>query len=260
VTADGILKPELLAPSIWVPAPVLPGTKQFRRSEALWALAGATRHTINRRLRDLREDAELPEIMCDQLPPIIFAMVERTMKEQKVIHSRYQHVDGTSFAAPIVSSVVAQMLEANPKLTPAMVKHILTSTAHRVPYFPRIRQGFGILDARDAVSEALQDRAVIEHKVIPSPLIEEGELVFAYFNDHAEKVNLVGDFNQWSPTAMPMKKGDDGIWRVTVPAPPPGKYNYKFLVNGSEWIDDPGNGMREPDHHKGFNSVVKIST
>ena len=32
--------------------------------------------------------------------------------------SHYKRVDGTSFAAPIVTSIVAQMLEANPGLTP----------------------------------------------------------------------------------------------------------------------------------------------
>src|SRR5262249_36965389 len=141
-TADGILKPELLAPAIWVPAPLMPGTKIYQRAQALWLLASAPRYALNRRVREMWEIAELPEMIQDHVPPIIRAIVERTLKENKIIHPKYQHVDGTSFAAPIVTSIVAQMIEANPKLTPDLIKHILTSTAHRVPYFPLIRQGF----------------------------------------------------------------------------------------------------------------------
>src|SRR2546430_6065858 len=42
---------------------------------------------------------------------------------------RYQHVDGTSFAAAVVSGVIACLLEANPALTPAQVREILVETA-----------------------------------------------------------------------------------------------------------------------------------
>jgi serine protease AprX len=45
--------------------------------------------------------------------------VRQRINDQKFIHPHYQHVDGTSFAAAIVSAAVAQMLEANPALTPA---------------------------------------------------------------------------------------------------------------------------------------------
>ncbi|MCK4776141.1 MAG: hypothetical protein KAT30_15205, partial [Candidatus Krumholzibacteria bacterium] len=47
----------------------------------------------------------------------------------------------------------------------------------------------------------------------PSPEIVEGGAVFRYFNSDAKKVLLVGDFNNWSPTADPMKDlNGDGHW------------------------------------------------
>ena len=66
------------------------------------------------------------------------------------------HVDGTSFAAPIVSSVVAQMLEANPAISPQQVKRILIDTAERLPDAPADQQGWCAIIAARAVERALQ--------------------------------------------------------------------------------------------------------
>ena len=65
-------------------------------------------------------------------------------------------VNGTSFAAPIVSSVVAQMLEANPRLTPQQVKRILIDTAIRLENVSVDRQGWGTIIPSRAVERALQ--------------------------------------------------------------------------------------------------------
>jgi subtilisin family serine protease len=66
----------------------------------------------------------------------------------------YLAQDGTSFATPIVTSVVAHMFEVNPDLTPAQVKEILTSTAHPVAGADPFSQGAGALDARAAIEKA----------------------------------------------------------------------------------------------------------
>ncbi len=67
-------------------------------------------------------------------------------------------VDGTSFAAPIVTSVVAQMLEANPELTPQQVKLILVQTARRLPNVEVDKQGWSALEPQSAVQRALELR------------------------------------------------------------------------------------------------------
>jgi subtilisin len=41
----------------------------------------------------------------------------------------YTNLDGTSMAAPHVAGVVAQMLSANPNLTPTQIRQILLETA-----------------------------------------------------------------------------------------------------------------------------------
>ena len=71
---------------------------------------------------------------------------------QKYIARDYQHVDGTSFAAPIVASIAAQMLEANPKLSPKDVRAGLLQTARKLDGVSPEIQGAGLVDASAAVA------------------------------------------------------------------------------------------------------------
>jgi subtilisin family serine protease len=71
----------------------------------------------------------------------------------------YTTSQGTSFACPHVSGVVALMLEANPRLTPDEVVTILRATANPMPYEERI-VGAGYVDARNAVRRVLGLTAV----------------------------------------------------------------------------------------------------
>jgi serine protease AprX len=89
------------------------------------------------------------------------------IKGHNLITAAYKHVDGTSFAAPIVSSVAAQMLEANPVLTPQEIKHILILTARRVPQAEVDRQGWGVVDPEAALAAALESRPRPERRRLP---------------------------------------------------------------------------------------------
>ncbi|MBC7921735.1 MAG: ABC transporter permease, partial [Ferruginibacter sp.] len=54
----------------------------------------------------------------------------------------------------------------------------------------------------------------------------------------SSRVALAGSFNSWNPLAKPLQKvGNDWVGRVRLM---PGRYGYKFVVNG-KWITDPGN-------------------
>lgn len=66
----------------------------------------------------------------------------------------YTTSQGTSFACPHVSGVVALMLEANPTLTPDGVVSMLRATANPMPYEQRI-VGAGYVDAHNAVRRVL---------------------------------------------------------------------------------------------------------
>ena len=100
-------------------------------------------------------------------PARIRELVAAKIKGHNLITASYKHVDGTSFAAPIVTSVAAQMLEANPVLTPQEVKHILILTARRVPHAEVDRQGWGVVDPEAAVAAALEMRPRPERRRSP---------------------------------------------------------------------------------------------
>jgi subtilase family protein len=71
----------------------------------------------------------------------------------------YTTSQGTSFACPHVSGVVALMLEAKPTLTPDEVVTILRETANPMPYEERV-VGAGYVDAHNAVRRVLGLSAV----------------------------------------------------------------------------------------------------
>ncbi len=66
----------------------------------------------------------------------------------------YLSLTGTSMAAPVVAGTVALMYQANPALTPNLVKAILQYTAEHKSRYNDLTQGAGFLNARGAVQVA----------------------------------------------------------------------------------------------------------
>ncbi|MCX5801614.1 MAG: glycogen-binding domain-containing protein [Candidatus Eisenbacteria bacterium] len=77
---------------------------------------------------------------------------------------------------------------------------------------------------------------------------------FTYEDPGAASVSVAGGFNNWSTTTNPMTKDGKGVWGVAM-ALGPGKYEYKFVVNGSSWIADPDNPIVVGDNG---NSQIEI--
>jgi serine protease AprX len=157
-TLDGFQKPEIIASSIWVPAPILPNTPTAKAAELLDILDDTSDEELHVIIRNYPNvDAEL-DAALDRPVHSIRQIIALKMRNEAMITRHYKYVDGTSFASPIVSSVAACMLEANPKLTPQQVKRILISSAERLPNHEVDRQGWGVINPRKAVEMALQMR------------------------------------------------------------------------------------------------------
>jgi len=64
---------------------------------------------------------------------------------------RFMYMSGSSMATPITSGAAALVLQANPSLTPNMVKMILMYTAQQLPNFNMFEQGAGQLNIEGAI-------------------------------------------------------------------------------------------------------------
>lgn len=154
-TIDGLQKPEVIAPGIWIAAPILPGTPTAEQA----VLFSKLEHAKDAELNDIVRrhpgvDADLDQAAA-LAPYIIRNLAWVKVRNNNVISGHYKHVDGTSFAAPIVASIAAQMLEAAPHLKPHQVKSLLIKTAVRLPQVAIDQQGWGIVNARLAIDLAL---------------------------------------------------------------------------------------------------------
>ena len=63
---------------------------------------------------------------------------------------------------------------------------------------------------------------------------DEAMTKFSCNAPEAQQVFLAGSFNDWNPADIPMKRLDDGTWSTELKLEP-GKYEYKFVVNGAWW-------------------------
>ncbi len=153
-TIDGLQKPEIIAPAMWLAAPILPNTPTAAEATLLHALDAAEDHELDGIVRASPGVSRALDEAVGREPYLVRQIVAAQLHDQKVIDGHYKHVDGTSFAAPIVSAIVAKMLEANPKLAPHEVKRILIDTAQRLPHVPVERQGWGVVQAAAAVRQA----------------------------------------------------------------------------------------------------------
>ena len=157
-TIDGLQKPEIIAPGIWVAAPILPSTPTAEQAR-LYSELDAVADDELRKIIESRTgvDKDFDEA-CSLPVPLLRQLITIKLREGNVISQHYKYVDGTSFASPIVASIAACMLEANPLLTPQGVKRILMETAERVPDVDVERQGWGVVNPRRAVEASLRTR------------------------------------------------------------------------------------------------------
>jgi serine protease AprX len=108
----------------------------------------------------------------------------------------YLTLSGTSMAAPVVSGTVALMLQANPTLTPNLIKAILQYTAEQHEDYNALRQGAGFLNTLGAVRLAKFYR---ENKVgsrMPVQKIWSRELIWGNHRISGGYINPKG--NAWS--------------------------------------------------------------
>ncbi|MFM9910050.1 MAG: S8 family serine peptidase [Chitinophagaceae bacterium] len=259
LTIDGLFKPELVANAIWIAAPILPGTKEKEEAELLNRAFSSTNESLIKEWPVLQK--KIPTTLENgQIIDVTFIrkILAERIQLTKFFSPHYMHVDGTSFAAPIVCAVIAQMLEIEPALDPASIRRVLFSTAKRLPLITPEKQGFGYIRPRHALLQIIKKEVIM--KPHESPYLNKRKKMIEFFIEHdfAQQISLAGSFNHWAQDVLLMEPGRKGMWKIEIPMLPNGTYRYKFFIDDKMWVEDVENPLREPDGFNGWNSLLVV--
>jgi serine protease AprX len=156
----------------------------------------------------------------------------------------YISLSGTSMASPVVSGTIALMLQANPSLTPSLVKAILEFTAETHVEYTDLIQGAGFLNARGAVELAQKigsgtatldpnmpqdDPTPWGRHVIWANQLVDGDLLAAL---------ALGTNTTWGATAVGGANGGDNVLRSTDCAADVGCDKIVWATNTLDRVDD----------------------
>lgn len=76
---------------------------------------------------------------------------------------------------------------------------------------------------------------------------------------HAQHAHVVGEFNGWNHLAHPMKRQKDGSFNLTVEIPAGREYRFRYLIDGSRWVNESEADGYEYCHFAGCdNSLLNI--
>ncbi len=162
--------------------------------------------------------------------------------------SPYMALTGTSMAAPVVTGTVAQMLQANPKLTPNLVKAILMYTAEQYPGYKLLEQGAGFLNSLGAVRLAQFYKTAHRGALVPVEPIWSKQVIWGTHRLHGGI--MVPSANAWktgvvwgSPKAF--DDGDNIVWGTACGAPDCGDRIVWGTADGDNivWGTDDGDNI-----------------
>ena len=108
-----------------------------------------------------------------------------------------------------------------------------------------------VMTGSSAMSQELTNFNFRGRQRVVSPQVDGDKVTFRLSANHANAVNLTGN---WLRGGVPLQKGTDGIWSVTVDAPSPEIYTYNFVVDGVS-INDPHNFMVQRDGTRYLNML-----
>jgi hypothetical protein len=109
-------------------------------------------------------------------------------------------------------------------------------------------------------ARVVRDRtpAVASGPAVTAPPAGVQVVRFSLAAPQARRVSLVGDFNGWDPAATALQERD-GTWTVVIPVTP-GRHQYGFVIDGTEWIADPQAAQTSDADFGTANSVVYVGS
>jgi 1,4-alpha-glucan branching enzyme len=78
-------------------------------------------------------------------------------------------------------------------------------------------------------------------------------VTFVLDEDDGVPVSVVGDFNDWTPGSLPLRRRSNGTRSATVTLPAGSTARFRYLGAGGRWFDEP-----DADAHDGDASVLQL--
>ena len=116
------------------------------------------------------------------------------------------YMNGTSMASPATAGAAALLFQANPSLTPGLVKTILQHTAEAHADYDTFTQGAGFLDARAAVTLA--------QSIASGAVLESAPVVSSVTIPNVEMMSDLNSGSTWA--AIGRGNADDIVWAPPV--------------------------------------------
>jgi serine protease AprX len=134
-------------------------------------------------------------------------------KAEKVVAPGYIQLSGTSFAAPVVAGIAAQMLARNPAWTPDMVKGALMKSARRLHEATVLQQGRGEVNAVRAATMNLAPVAnAAINRFVVTDLLQGGRVFDAAAWHDAARTDAAWDSAAWTDAAWTDAAWTDAAW------------------------------------------------
>jgi 1,4-alpha-glucan branching enzyme len=72
----------------------------------------------------------------------------------------------------------------------------------------------------------------------------------------AERVNLVGDFNDWDRESLPFRQNRAGNWQIELELEEGCEYRFRYLLDGEHWRDDWQADSFAPNPYGTYDSII----
>lgn len=106
----------------------------------------------------------------------------------------------------------------------------------------------------DDLLNSVQNASSSEHQTLvndflaanpTSPIFSSDSQAVFIYSGQASSVGVAGDFNGWNPSNTPLTAlGGSSLWYVQAEFELDARFDYKIVVNGSQWILDPRNASQ----------------
>ena len=80
---------------------------------------------------------------------------------------------------------------------------------------------------------------------------------FSFKDENADSVQIRGLNSDWQ-NSIAMAKKKDGSFTADVTLPKDSRHQFKYVVNETQWLNEPGADSEEPNEFGGSNSVIVL--